>query len=135
MNSLSKTAKGIVRNISIFLVIEVVLGIVLINALLDRSLILGYILGAIYGTLIAMARVVHLDKSLNASIELGEQSEAVKYFRFKYFIRTIGTALALGFAFWLNSIININFVAVAIGLLNAPMSVCIYKLMNKNSNG
>jgi len=132
MQNLSKTAKDIIRNIFVLSVVEVVLGTILVSVFFETSLITGYIFGVIYGTIIAIARTVHLEKSINASIKLSDQSAAVKYFRFMYVIRTVATAAALGIAFWLNPIINI--VAIAISLLNAPMGAYIYKLMNRDSS-
>jgi len=133
MHSLSKTARDIIRNITILGAAEVVLGAVLVAEFFGASFILGYIFGIVFGALISIARVIHLEKSVNASIELGDQMAAARYFRFKYFLRTLATAGALGLAFWLHPVVNIA--SVAVGLLNAPIAAQLYKLMNKNASG
>ena len=130
MRSLSKTLKDIIKNIAILGVIEIVLGAVLVAVFFGYSFILGHVLGIIYGTLLAVWRMRHLEKSINASIEFGEQMAASRYFRFKYFLRTFATAIVLGIAFWIHPIINI--MSVAVGLLNAPIATHIYKFFSKD---
>jgi len=130
MHNLSKTAKDIVRNIVVLGAVELILGIVLIIIFFNASFVLGHILGIIYGTLLAIARMIHLEKSINASIALGDQFVASRYYRSKYFVRIFASALALGVAFWLHPVINIA--SVAVGLINAPIAAHIYKFMNKN---
>jgi len=131
MYNLSKTAKDVVRNIAVLGVAELVLGIVLVIILFDSSFVFGHILGIVYGTLLAIARMIHLEKSINGSIEFGERMAAARYFRFKYFLRTLATAAALFIAFWVHPVINI--VSVAVGLLNAPIAAHVHNFLNKNN--
>jgi len=133
MSSLSKTAKDIVRNIVILGAAEVVLGAVFVAVVFDSSFIPGHILGIVIGTAISAVRIMHLEKSLNTSIELGDRIASARYFRFQYFLRTLLTAGMLGVAFWLHPIVNIA--SVAIGLFNTPIGTHIYKLFNKNNDG
>ena len=130
MHNLSKTAKDIVRNIALLGAAELILGIVLVIVFFDISFVFGHILGIVYGTLLAIARMVHLEKSISVSIDLGEKVAASRHFRFKYFIRTLATAAALFIAFWVHPLINI--VSVAVGLLNAPIAAHIYNFSIKN---
>jgi len=130
IHKLSKTAKDIVRSIAILGAAELILGIILVIVLFDVSFVLGHILGITYGTLLAIARMIHLEKSINASINLGEKTAATKYFRFMYFLRTLATAVALFIVFWVHPVINI--VSVAVALLNAPIAAYVYKLLIKN---
>jgi len=130
MHSLSKTAKDIIRNIAVLGAVELILGIVLVIVVFNVTLVFGHVLGIIYGSLLAIARMIHLEKSLHASIAFGDQLMASRYFRSKSFMRTLASAIALGVAFWLHPTINV--VSVAVGLINAPIAAHIYKFMNKN---
>ena len=131
--NMSKMTKDIIKNIALLGALEVVLGAVLIIIAFDASFALWYIFGIIYGSVIAMFRIIHIEKSMNASLELVDKLAASNYFKGKYFIRTVVTAGALVLAFWFSPIIGTA--AVAIGLLNSPIAVHLYKFKNKNTNG
>lgn len=133
MHSLSKTAKDILKNIFILGAVEIVLGVIFIVIFLNVSLVVPHILGIVMGTAMSGGRLIHLEKSINASLGLGDKDASGRHFRIQSFLRTIVTVGALGLAMWMHPFVNI--VSVAIGLFNTPLGTGMYRAFNKNSSG
>ena len=129
MSDLSKTAKVIIRNIAVLGAVEVVLGIVFIMTVFSASYVPGHIMGIIFGSLLSCARMVHLEKSINRSVELADKVASVRYFRLRYFLRILMTVAAMIIAMLVHP--HVNFVSVAVGLFNMTAGAYIYKLTNK----
>jgi len=131
MSNLSKTAKVIIRNIAILGAVEIAAGIVLIIALFNATFIPGHVLGVIFGSLVSVLRVMHLEKSINKSMELADKVASVRYFRLRYFLRILMTIAAIVVALLLNPFMN--FISAAVGLFNMTLGAYIYKLFNSDT--
>jgi len=129
LSNLSKTAKVIIRNIAILGAAEIVAGLILIMVFFGAWLIPGHVLGIIFGSLVSYARVVHLEKSINRSVELADKVASVRYFRVRYFLRILMTIAAVIAALLMHP--HVNFISVAVGLFNMTLAAYIYKLFNK----
>lgn len=128
MSDLSVTAKIIIRNIVILGALEIILGIALIIAVFSPLYIPGHIIGIIVGSLTSIIRLKHLEKSINKSVEMQDKTSSVRYFRLRYFLRSLITIAVLIVSFLLPFI---NIISVLISLLNMTAGAYIFKLFNK----
>ena len=121
MFKLSKTSRDMIKNILyIFL-------IALLGTVLTKNYF-SYILGLSLGIIFAIIKLLHLEKSINNSLEM-ESKNAQNYTFAQYMFRYILTAIVLFFV-----ITNKNFISIigfVIGLFSLQVSAYITGLNKK----
>ncbi|MDL2248246.1 ATP synthase subunit I [Tyzzerella sp. OttesenSCG-928-J15] len=129
MSNLSPTAKEMIKTIAIACVAEIVIGLVLLFALDKSNYALGHILGILLGSLASAVKIIHLERSIDKSLDKGEKKLASNYYKMQYFVRTFFTLIvfAIGAVFHP----RINIISVVIGVFNMNISAYAYKFIHK----